>query len=50
MVQPELPYFVSLNSDPLSSDIMIYSLKQGETLLGNHESIAEICILNKKLN
>jgi hypothetical protein len=42
MVQPELPYFVSLNSDVLSSDIMIYGLKEGETVLGSRDLTAEI--------
>jgi kinesin family protein 1 len=50
MVQPEQPYLVSLNSDPLSSDIMIYGLKQGETILGNNESTAEICTLLQIFN
>lgn len=42
MVQPDLPYLVSLNSDVLSSDIMIYGIKQGTTVLGNDLTSAEI--------
>jgi len=42
MVQPDLPYLVVLNDDPLSSDIKIYYIKEGETSLGTDESLAEI--------
>lgn len=42
MVQPDLPYIVSLNTDPLSSDIMIYNIKEGETTLGTDETLSEI--------
>jgi hypothetical protein len=50
MVQLELPYLVSLNSDKLSSDIMIYSIKPCETLLGNNENLAEIgMLINRKI-
>jgi hypothetical protein len=42
MVQPDLPYLVVLNDDPLSSDIKIYYIKEGDTSLGTDEMIAEI--------
>ena len=41
-VQLELPYLVSLNSDPLSCEILIYSIKPGETVLGSDGNISEI--------
>lgn len=37
MVEPDLPYIVALNDDPLLSDIRIYYIKQGDTILGNDE-------------
>ena len=42
MVQPDLPYLVMLNDDPLSSDIKIYYVKEGETTLGADETLSEI--------
>ena len=45
MVQPDLPYLVVLNDDPLSSDIKIYYIKEGETTLGTNETSVEISML-----
>jgi hypothetical protein len=42
MVQPDLPYLVVLNDDPLSSDIKIYYIKEGETTLGTDDTLVEI--------
>ena len=42
MVQPDLPYLVVLNDDPLSSDIKIYYIKEGETTLGSDDTLVEI--------
>jgi hypothetical protein len=37
-----MPYLVSLNDDPLSSEIMIYNIEPGETVLGNNEQLCDI--------
>ena len=42
IVQSDTPYLVSLNDDPMSSEIMIYNIEPGETLLGFDESACEI--------
>ncbi len=42
MVQTDFPYLVALNDDPLSSEIMIYYIKEGETILGANENICDI--------
>jgi len=42
IVQSDTPYLVSLNDDPMSSEIMIYNVELGETLLGCDESACEI--------
>lgn len=44
MVEPDLPYIVALNDDPLSSDIRIYYIKMGDTKLGNDPSESNIGI------
>jgi hypothetical protein len=41
-VQLDLPYLVLLNQDPLSSDIKIYNIKEGDTVLGNDPNSCEI--------
>ena len=41
-VQLDLPYLVLLNEDPLSSDIIIYNIKKGDTILGNDQNSSEI--------
>ncbi len=53
VVQSDTPYLVSLNDDLLSSEIMIYKIELGETLLGSDELACEIGIfdaLSKILN
>ncbi len=50
IVQSDLPYLISLNDDPLSSEIMIYNIKLGETILGSNESVCEIGNSNFLLN
>ena len=37
ILQSDAPYIISLNGDPLSSEIMIYNFKPGETLLGTNQ-------------
>ena len=49
MVQSDSPYLISLNDDPFSSEIVIYNIKQGKTLLGRDETICEIGKINSIL-
>ena len=42
MVKPDIPYLVVLNEDQLSSDIKLYYIKEGQTLLGKDSDLCEI--------
>lgn len=42
MVESDVPYIVVLNNDTLESDIRVYYIRVGETLLGNDENEANI--------
>ena len=33
-IQFDLPYLIKLNEDPMSCEIVIYNIKQGETTIG----------------
>jgi hypothetical protein len=48
-VQLDLPYLVLLNEDPLSSDIKIYNIKEGDTIVGNDENRCEIVVNDSNL-
>lgn len=42
MVESDVPYIVVLNTDTLESDIRVYYIRRGVTVLGNDENEASI--------
>lgn len=49
MVESDLPYIVALNNDALDSDIRVYYIRPGETVLGCDETDSHIGSSRSKL-
>ncbi|CAF0713814.1 unnamed protein product, partial [Brachionus calyciflorus] len=50
LLQPDLPYIVSVNDDRLSTGIMIFYIKDGNTILGKDENSSDIALNDKTLS